>query len=197
MPASPPVPRLILASTSHYRKELLARFGLAFDTASPGVDETPCAGEAPLALAIRLAAAKAVAVASVQPGTVVIGSDQVAELDGIALGKPQTHERAVAQLQSCREREALFHTAVCVIGADGSHHAFVDGTRVRFRAVTDAEIERYLQAETPYDCAGSFKSEGLGASLFEAIESRDPTALIGLPLIALAETLRRCGYRLP
>jgi septum formation protein len=190
-------PRLILASTSRYRRELLTRLQLAFDAMAPGVDEAPRPLETPLGLAVRLAHAKAEAVARAHPGSVVIGSDQVAELDRKALGKPHTHERAMAQLRNCSGREVLFHTAVCVIDTEGAAHPFLDRTVVRFRHLGDAEIERYLRAETPYDCAGSFKSEGLGASLFESIDNRDPTALIGLPLIELASVLRRCGFRLP
>ena len=194
MPEAPP---LILASTSRYRRELLQRFGLAFECVSPGVDETASPGETPAAQAERLAQAKAAAVAQRHPQSVVIGSDQVAELDGIALGKPLTHERALAQLRACSGREVLFHTAVSVTTPGASSQQFCDLTRVRFRALDDAEIERYLVAEQPYDCAGSFKSEGLGAALFDAIDSRDPTALIGLPLIELAKALRRGGFRLP
>jgi septum formation protein len=191
-------PALILASTSRYRRELLARLHLAFDCEAPGVDETALPGEAPLALAQRLAHLKAVSVAARHPGAVVIGSDQVAELDGRALGKPGSHARALEQLRACRGREVLFHTAVCVVdGPRAASHTFVDATRVEFRALTDAEIERYLHTEQPFDCAGSFKSEGLGASLFVAVRNEDPAALIGLPLIALADALRRCGYRLP
>lgn len=199
-PASsgPALKKLVLASTSRYRRELLQRFGLEFDCEAPGVEETPLAGETPLGLAQRLAFAKAEAVALRHPDAIVIGSDQVAELAGQALGKPGDHAAAIAQLRVCRGHEVTFHTAVCVI--DSRRRApisFIDTTRVRFRELSDAEIERYLVAERPYDCAGSFKSEGLGAVLFASIHNEDPTALIGLPLIALADALRACGFRLP
>jgi septum formation protein len=162
------------------------------------VDETAVAGEAPTEIALRLARAKAEAVATRHPGAIVIGSDQVAEIDGRALGKPGDRASALAQLRASSERDLVFHTAVCVWdGADNSHHAFLDETRVRMRSLTDEEIERYLDAEQPWDCAGSFKSEGLGVVLFESVQSDDPTALIGLPLIALARALRACGYSLP
>lgn len=197
MAEAPAGPRLILASSSRYRVELLARLRLPFEAIAPGVDESARPGEAPLALASRLARAKAETLATAHPGAVVIGSDQVAELDGQALGKPHTAARARAQLRACSGGEVVFHTAVFVLAADRDSHAFVDHTRVRFRTLQDDEIERYLLADAPYDCAASIKSEGLGASLFEAIDTRDPTALIGLPLIALATVLRRCGFRLP
>jgi septum formation protein len=188
---------LILASTSRYRRELLSRLGLDFSSVAPGVDETAQAGETPLALAVRLAREKAQAVASKYPGAVVIGSDQAPELDGIALQKPGIPERATEQLLACSGREVNFHTAVCVIDARGAAHEFADRTVVTFRSLDGDEIARYLEKEQPFDCAGSFKSEGLGAALFEHIRSDDPTALIGLPLIALARTLRQCGYRVP
>jgi septum formation protein len=190
--------RLVLASTSRYRRELLARFGLPFDCVAPGVDENRTAGEAPAALAARLAAAKADAVAGTCPQAVVIGSDQVAELDGEALGKPGHADAAFAQLRACSGREVCFHTAVCVVVAQrAARHAFTDITRVRFRALADEEIARYLAADQPFDCAGSFKSEALGCTLFDAIHCEDPTALVGLPLIGVARALRACGYRLP
>lgn len=190
--------RLILASTSRYRRELLQRLGLAFDCEAPGVDETPLEGESPVHLGARLARAKAESVRLRHPDAIVIGSDQVAEISGQALGKPGDHAGAVRQLQACRGQEVIFHTAVCVLDArSGARHAFVDETRVHFRELSDAEIERYLEAERPYDCAGSFKSEGLGVTLFASISNHDPTGLIGLPLIALAQSLRDCGYRLP
>lgn len=196
MPASAP-PRLVLASTSLYRRELLARLRLAFEVQAPQVDETPAAGEAPALLAERLALAKARDVASRHPDAVIIGSDQVAELDGMPIGKPGSHERAVAQLRAMRGRVVLFHTAVAVLrpslGYEGLRRVAV---RVRFRDLGDAEIEAYLRAERPYDCAGSAKSEGLGIVLLEAIESDDPTALIGLPLIATAALLRAAGLDL-
>jgi septum formation protein len=191
-------PRLILASTSRYRRELLERLRLPFDVAAPDVDEAALEGEAPRGLAIRLAQAKADAVARTHPDAVVIGSDQVADLDGGALGKPGTRDRAVAQLQHCSGREVAFHTAVCVRhAASDRREVRVDLTQVRFRVLRDAEIGRYLDLEQPYDCAGSFKCEGLGACLFESIHNEDPSALIGLPLIALAQALRCFGYTLP
>ena len=190
-------PRLILASTSRYRRELLQRLRLPFDVAAPETDESARPGETPQALARRLAAAKATAIASQMPGAWVIGSDQVAELDGIALGKPGTRAAAVSQLASMSGREVVFRTAVSVVHGDGRAFHAEDATVVRFRVLDDAEIGRYVDAEQPFDCAGSFKSEGLGIVLFDAIVSQDPTALIGLPLIATAGLLRRAGYALP
>ena len=187
-------PLIVLASTSRYRRELLSRLGLPFDVIAPEVDEQPLPGETPAALAWRLAAAKAQAVARQRPGAVVIGSDQVAELDGQALGKPGTHERAVQQLQAMRGRQVLFHTAVAVVRADsGFERTAMAGVRVVFRALSDADIEHYLHIEQPYDCAGSARSEGLGIALLSAIDSDDPTALIGLPLIRTCELLREAG----
>lgn len=190
-------PRLILASTSIYRRELLARLHLPFDTQRPGTDETPLPGEAPEALARRLARAKAADVAARHPGAWVIGSDQVAECGGRALGKPGGHAAAALQLASMSGQAVRFHTGLCLVRDDLPPLEAMDCTVVRFRALGAEEIERYLQAEQPYDCAGSFKSEGLGIGLFEAIENRDPTALIGLPLIATARLLREAGFRLP
>ncbi|WP_305804327.1 Maf family nucleotide pyrophosphatase [Stenotrophomonas sp. YIM B06876] len=187
---------LILASTSRYRRELLQRVGLAFDCARPEVDEAPLPGEAPAGTAKRLAHAKAAAVAARHPGSWVIGSDQVAELEGAALGKPGTVAAAHAQLAAMAGKTVLFHTAVCLINAGHSLHT-VDLTRVCLRPLQDAEIARYVAAEMPLDCAGSFKCEGLGITLFEAIHTQDPTALIGLPLIALSQLLRQAGYSLP
>lgn len=190
-------PRLILASTSIYRRELLGRLGLAFDTVRPEVDETPRPGEAPEALARRLSRAKAEAVAARHPGAWVIGSDQVAEFDGRPIGKPGDHPRAVEQLRAMSGREVRFQTGLCLARAGHAPFEELDCTAVRFRTLATEEIERYLAAERPYDCAGSFKSEGLGIALFDAIENRDPTALIGLPLIATARLLRRAGFALP
>ncbi len=188
---------LILGSTSPYRRELLARLRLPFEVASPEVDETPQPGEAPRALACRLALAKAQAVAARHPAAVVIGSDQVADLDGEPLGKPGTHERAVVQLRRMRGRTVIFQTAVAVVcQASGFEQVELAPVRVRFRDLTDAEIENYLRAETPYDCAGSAKSEGLGIALLDAIENDDPTALVGLPLIRTARLLRAAGLPL-
>lgn len=193
-----PLPRpLILGSTSPYRRELLARLRLPFEVASPEVDETPQPGEAPADLARRLALAKARAVAARFPAAVVIGSDQVADLDGEPLGKPGTHARAVAQLQRMRGRTVVFQTAVAVICREtGFEQVELAPVRVRFRDLGDDEIEHYLHAETPYDCAGSAKSEGLGIALLSAIENDDPTALIGLPLIRTAALLRAAGLPL-
>ena len=189
-----PRPRLILASTSPYRRELLQRLRLPFGVVSPEVDETAMAGERPLGLARRLAAAKAEAVAALHPGAVVIGSDQVAELDGAALGKPGDHGRATAQLRTMRGRRVLFHTAVAVVRRATGFHACESATvTVTFRDLGDDEIERYLLAETPYDCAGSAKIETLGIALVDAVDSDDPTALIGLPLIRTCALLRRSG----
>ncbi|GAB3103205.1 Maf family protein [Lysobacter terrae] len=189
--------RLILASTSTYRRELLARLRLPFDVARPEVDESPRPGESPAALAERLAIAKAGVIASREPRATVIGSDQVAELDGSALGKPGSRDGAVAQLGAMSGREIRFRTAVCVQRDSEPPRIAMDTTTVRFRTLSLAEIERYVDAEQPFDCAGSFKSEGLGIALFDAIESSDPTALVGLPLIATARLLREAGFVLP
>lgn len=188
---------LVLASTSRYRRELLLRLGLPFETARPDVDETPEAAETPLDLARRLAEAKARAVAAQHPDAWVIGSDQVADRDGLPLGKPGDRTTALTQLLAASGRTVRFHTAWCLVGPAGQRFADEDLTQVRFRALERDEILRYLDAETPYDCAGSFKCEGLGITLFEAIDNRDPTALIGLPLIALSSALRAAGFRLP
>jgi septum formation protein len=189
--------RLILASTSIYRRELLARLRLPFETARPEVDECPLPGESPQALAERLAVAKAGVIARREPAAFVIGSDQVAELDGRPLGKPGTRDGALAQLGAMSGRAVQFRTAVCVRHADQAPRLAIDTTTVRFRSLSLVEIERYVDAEQPLDCAGSFKSEGLGITLFDAIETDDPTALIGLPLIATARLLREAGFALP
>lgn len=191
------MPRLILASTSIYRRELLERLRLPFETARPEVDENPRPGESPIALAERLAIAKAGAVAEREPAAFVIGSDQVAELDGRPLGKPGTRDGALAQLGAMSGRAVHFRTAVCVRHGEHAPRLAIDTTTVRFRSLSFAEIERYVDAEQPLDCAGSFKSEGLGITLFDAIETIDPTALIGLPLIATARLLREAGFVLP
>lgn len=189
---------LVLGSTSRYRRELLQRFGLPFDVVGPHVDETPHPNEAPAALAQRLALAKAQAVAAQRPEAIVIGSDQVADLHGQPLGKPGTHERAVAQLRQMSGQTVLFQTAVAVVcAATGLAACELAVVRVVFRDLTDAEIERYLRAEQPYDCAGSAKSEGLGITLLDHIDNDDPTALIGLPLIRTARLLRQAGLQLP
>ncbi len=193
-------PRLILASSSPYRRELLERLRAPFDVAVPAVDETPLTGESPEATALRLAQAKARAVAAGLTGgerALVIGSDQVATYDGQQIGKPGTHEKALAQLQGMRGREVLFHSALCLLDSHSVDAQCVDVvTRVRFRNLPDAALDAYLRAETPYDCAGSAKAEGLGIALLDAIESDDPTALIGLPLIALTRMLLAAGYPL-
>jgi septum formation protein len=189
---------LVLGSTSVYRRELLQRLRLPFTVMAPEVDETPQPHEAPDALALRLALAKAHAVAAQQPEAVVIGSDQVADLAGHALGKPGTHERATEQLRLMSGHSVVFQTAVAVVcHATGFEQALLAAVEVRFRPLSDAEIERYLRAEQPYDCAGSAKSEGLGISLLDAIHSDDPTALIGLPLIRTCHLLRAAGLVLP
>jgi septum formation protein len=196
--AAKPLPRpLILGSTSRYRRELLERLHLPFEVQAPQVDETPLPGEPPETLARRLALAKARAVAARHPQAVVIGSDQVADLAGEPLGKPGTHARAVEQLQRMRGRTVIFQTALSVVcQASGFEMSDLAAVQVRFRALTDAEIETYLRLEEPYDCAGSAKSEGLGIALLESIDNDDPTALIGLPLIRTASLLRAAGLPL-
>ena len=189
--------RLVLASTSRYRRELLARLGLSFEVDRPDVDETALEGEAPADTAVRLAQAKARVVAKRHPGAWVIGSDQVADLDGQALGKAGGRDRALAQLEACSGQRVVFQTALCLVRGDDPPRQALDRTEVVFRRLGREEILRYLDAEQPYDCAGSFKCEGLGISLFDAIHSQDPTALVGLPLIALGRALREAGYRLP
>jgi septum formation protein len=189
-------PSLILASTSVYRRELLTRLRTPFEVVSPKVDETPLTGESTLDLAMRLAHAKAEAVAKQFPEAWVIGSDQVADLCGAAIGKPGNFERAMAQLQLMRGQTVTFHTALCLMKSDTQTTLSVP-TEVCFRKLPDAVLENYLLAEEPYDCAGSAKSEGLGISLLESIKSDDPTALIGLPLIALTGLLRDAGFAIP
>lgn len=199
IPSSPP-PRLILASGSPYRRELLERLRLPFDVMAPDIDEMPLAGEMPDATALRLAREKAAAVVARAPGSIVIGSDQVATLDGEQIGKPGDHARALAQLQKMRGRQVVFHTALCVW--DGRASALLGPaqleniqTVVTFRHLPDAELDAYLHIEQPYDCAGSAKNEGLGIALLERIDSSDPTALTGLPMIALTGMLRKAGVR--
>lgn len=189
--------KLILGSTSVYRRELLGRLYVPFSVESPHVDETPLPGEHPADLAQRLALAKAQAVAQRFPDCVVIGSDQVTDLDGQALGKPGTHDRAVAQLRQMRGKIVIFQTAVAVVCINtGFSQQSLAPVKVTFRTLDDAEIENYLQLEQPYDCAGSAKSEGLGIALLDAIESDDPTALVGLPLIRTSRMLRAAGIQL-
>lgn len=189
---------LVLASTSPYRRELLGRLGIPFDTMAPGTDEFRQAGEDPGAMVARLAREKAHAVAQQLDTGLVIGSDQCAVLAGLVLGKPGSYDKAVSQLAAASGKTVRFLTAVCVVDASaGTVHEALDETVVRFRKLRDEEIRRYVDREQPLDCAGSFKSEGLGITLFERIENRDPTALMGLPLIALAQLLRDAGLALP
>jgi septum formation protein len=193
IPSSPP-PRLILASSSAYRRELLARLQLPFDALAPDIDERPLIGETPETTALRLAQAKAQAVARLAPGALVIGSDQVATLDGEQIGKPSDHPKALAQLRKMRGRRVVFHTALCLWDDRVANFELENvQTVVRFRDLPDEELDAYLRIEQPYDCAGSAKNEGLGIALLERIESPDPTALTGLPLIALTTMLRRAG----
>ena len=190
---SPP-PRLILGSTSRYRRELLTRLRLPFEVEAPGVDETPRPGEAPAALAQRLALEKARAVAARHPRDVVIGSDQVADLAGEPLGKPGDHARAVAQLQRMSGQRVVFQTALAVVRRDTGFEAVdLAAVSVTFRTLSDTEIETYLRLDEPYDCAGSARSESLGVALLSAIDSDDPTALVGLPLIRTCALLRAAG----
>ncbi|MEM5342329.1 Maf-like protein [Paraburkholderia azotifigens] len=193
-------PRLILASSSPYRRELLERLRIPFDVLVPAIDETPLEGESPEDTALRLSQAKARAVAAglaTGERALIIGSDQVATYDGHQIGKPRTHDKALAQLQAMRGREVLFHSALCLLDSASDDAETVDViTKVRFRALSDAALDAYLHTETPYDCAGSAKAEGLGIALLDAIESDDPTALIGLPLIALTRMLLAAGYPL-
>jgi len=189
-----PARRLVLASTSPYRRALLARLRLPFDVEAPGVDESVLDGETPAKTALRLALAKAAAVAGRDPAAVVVGSDQVADLDGRGIGKPGDHVRATAQLRAMRGRTVVFQTAVAVVcGATGFTEAALVPVAVRFRDLGDDEIERYLRVEMPYDCAGSAKIETLGIALVTSVGADDPTALVGLPLIRTCELLRRAG----
>lgn len=189
--------RLILASSSVYRRELLARLQFNFESIAPELDESPRSGESPEQTALRLAQEKAEAIAKNQPEAIIIGSDQVATLDGLQIGKPGNHEAALHQLQLMRGREVAFHTALCVL--DNRQHAAFPVqiqdvcTMVKFRDSSDAELDAYLRIEQPYDCAGSAKNEGLGIAIIESIKSEDPTALTGLPLIALTSMLRNAG----
>lgn len=200
MPTSPAFPKLILASSSTYRKELLSRLRIPFKILSPEIDESPLAGESPDKTALRLAREKAAAVATRIPGSLVVGSDQIATLDGDQIGKPGTHDSALKQLQRMRGRRVTFHTALCLWdgrAADAATAAQMVNvqTFVTFRDLPDQELDAYLRIEQPYDCAGSAKNEGLGIVLIEKIESTDPTALTGLPLISLTTMLRRAGLQ--
>lgn len=192
------MPRLILASTSRYRREMLQRLGLPFDVARPDVDETAHAGESAISLAIRLGRAKAQAVAAgLGDDDWALGSDQSADVLGEILGKPGHRAAAIAQLQAMAGKRIRFHTSLALAHRDGRVFEALDLTEVSMRPLTDDEIERYVDAEQPLDCAGSFKSEGLGITLFDAIDNHDPTALVGLPLIATARLLRQAGFQLP
>jgi 7-methyl-GTP pyrophosphatase len=191
------VPPLILASASPYRRELLSRLGLEFEVLTGGVSETHIRGESPTDRALRLAQEKARSVAAQRPGAVVIGGDQVAAAGEELLDKPGSAERCRAQLRALSGRTARFYTGCALLERSGRLVAHVDTTTVVFRPLRAQEIERYLERERPYDCAGGFKAEALGISLFECIESQDPTALIGLPLIWLAGALRDAGFRVP
>ncbi|MCD6026860.1 MAG: Maf/YceF/YhdE family protein [Solimicrobium sp.] len=190
--------RIILASSSIYRKELLSRLHLLFDAISPNIDESAFPDEAPQATALRLAKLKAHSVAKMAPGTIVIGSDQVATLDNLHIGKPGTHQNALTQLQMMRGKRVIFHSALCVYkNCQPTPFIQLDNiqTEVTFRDLPDAELEAYLHIEKPYDCAGSAKNEGLGIAILERIESSDPTALTGLPLITLTSMLRKAGVK--
>ncbi len=194
--SSPPAqPRLILGSSSIYRKELLSRLRIPFDVMVPNIDETPRPEETPEATAMRLAQEKAAAIANRAPQSLVIGSDQVATLDGAQIGKPGTHDKALQQLQKMRGRKVIFHTALCLFDSRSAASPRIQlenvQTSVTFRDLLDHELDAYLRIEQPYDCAGSAKNEGLGIAIIEKIESTDPTALTGLPLIALTSMLRR------
>ena len=192
------MPSLVLASTSIYRKRLLERLELPFVTDRPELDENPLSEELPTATAERLALAKAHAVAGRHPGTLIIGSDQVAHSGTQIFGKPGTIERAIEQLQAMRGKSIFFHTALCLLDSrDGSHQIEAVSTEARFRPLSDQEIERYVRRELPLDCAGSAKSESLGISLLEYMRGDDPTALVGLPLIALCRMLRKVGIAVP
>lgn len=188
--------QIILASSSPFRRALLERLGLPFGSESPDLDETRLAHESPESMVLRLSEAKAAVIAGRQPDALVVGSDQAAVLDGRILGKPGTHPQAVSQLATCSGREVIFYTGLCVLGRN-LHQTHLDRTRVVFRELSHEEIERYLILEQPYQSAGSFKIEGLGVSLFESVHSEDPTALIGLPLIALCRLLRQAGIAIP
>ena len=196
-PVGPGSRRVVLGSTSRYRRQLLERLQIAFEVAAPDVDETALPAESPAETAARLALAKAHAVARNFPDAVVIGSDQVADLHGKQLGKPLTHVRATEQLRQMRGQTVVFQTAVAVVCLEsGFERTSLAAVQVRFRDLSDSEIENYLRVEQPYDCAGSAKSEGLGIALLDAVESDDPTALVGLPLIRTAALLRAAGIDL-
>jgi len=189
---------LILASSSTYRQTLLERLGLPFTSVAPDIDETPLPGESPRALVARLSEQKARVVAETHPDALIIGSDQVSVRDGEIIGKPHTHARAIEQLRASSGRQIDFLTGLCLLNAaTDTAHVVIEPFSVRFRPLSDDAIERYLRADTPYDCAGSFKLEGRGITLFSALDGRDPNALIGLPLIALVDLLQREGVAVP
>lgn len=187
---------LILASSSPYRRQLLERLGLPFKAIAPNLDESPLLHESPKDLTVRLATAKAKAIAKLYPNAWVIGSDQSADLNGQSIGKPGNHAAALLQLKQMQGQTVIFHTSLCLLGKDFCKTVHVP-TTVRFRQLPESVLEHYLQIEKPYDCAGSAKSEGMGIILLEKIESQDPTALIGLPLIALTGLLHEAGITLP
>lgn len=189
---------LILASTSRYRAQLLGRLQQPFEQLAPDCDETPVAGERPIDLVLRLAIGKAQSISSARPEAVVIGSDQVADLDGAIIGKPDDHASAASQLRMIAGRRVAFQTGLCITRAsDQRQFACVVTTEVAFRSLDDASIERYLLADKPYDCACSFRSESLGSAIVESMSSEDPCALIGLPLIRVANWLPRFGIAIP
>ncbi len=191
-------PRIVLGSTSPFRRELLTRLGIPFTTASPDVDETALSGEAPQDLVVRLAQAKARAVAAAHPDALIIGSDQVACNDGKILGKPGNRDNALRQLSEASGRRISFYTGLCLLNAEtGRSQVICEPFHVHFRVLEPSQIERYLDAEEPYNCAGSFKSEGLGIALFERMEGDDPNSLIGLPLIRLVSMLQEEGISIP
>ncbi len=186
--------KLILASSSSFRRDLLARFNLPFNVISPDIDETPLAGETPQKTALRLAQLKAKKVSETESNALIIGCDQVATLNDTQIGKPMTHDNAIKQLQMMRGQVVFFHSALCLYNTQTGHmQAEVVPYEVKFRQLSDIEIERYLMIEKPYNCAGSAKSEGLGITLMEYMRGDDPNALIGLPLIKLAHMLRNEG----
>lgn len=197
-PFNPEKPRLVLGSTSPFRRQLLEQIGVSFEIASPEIDESRLPGEGPADLVLRLAEAKARAVAASHPHSLVIGSDQVACVEGRILGKPGTHDRARAQLQEASGRRVSFYTGLCLLNTDSGYcQSICEPFHVYFRALGPEQIERYLRRERPYNCAGSFKSEGLGIALFERLEGDDPNALIGLPLIRLISMLAAEGIEIP
>lgn len=185
--------KLILGSSSRYRRELLSRLGVPFDCDSPSIDETPHPGETPADLSRRLARTKARAIAVKHPGCVVIGSDQVCDLEGKCLGKPHTRERAIAQLSAMAGKKLVFHTAVCVIDAAGREEKVLSDTVLTMRPLSLETITDYVDREQPFDCAGSAKIEKLGIALMQSVSSDDPTSLIGLPLMVLTSMLARAG----